>query len=80
MSQKSKENFIWYLLSFALFIALYTEFLSFFNIINKLSVTIGWLIFIIFFYRLRKDYIDVNLLKNFFPKDIIHIIVFLFFL
>ena len=49
MSQKSKENFIWYLLSFALFIALYTEFLSFFNIINKLSVTIGWLIFIIFF-------------------------------
>ena len=77
MSQKSKENFIWYLLSFALFIALYTEFLSFFNIINKLSVTIGWLIFIIFFYRLRKDYIDVNLLKNFFPKDIIHIIVFL---
>ena len=68
MRQETKESFIWNLLFFALFIALYTEFLSIFNAINKLTVITGWIFFIALFYFVKKPSIHINSIKKFFFK------------
>mgnify|MGYP005668368291 FL=1 len=65
MRQETKESFIWNLLFFALFIALYTEFLSIFNAINKLTVITGWIFFIALFYFVKKPSIHINSIKKF---------------
>ena len=69
MVKETKENFIWYLLSLALFIIFYTEFLSILNIINKFTVITGWILFIIFLIYLKKPLIHSRSVKKFFSKN-----------
>ena len=65
MGKKAKENLIWYLLFFSSFIALYTEILSYFNLINRISILLGWitLLLTIFFYE-RPNF-SFNYIKTF---------------
>ena len=83
MEDKTKENLIWYLLFFSSFIALYTEILSYLNLINKTSIILGWVgfLFIIFFYK--RPYLGFDTLKKFFllfSKSYFNFFIFLLIL
>ena len=83
MEEKVKENLIWYLLFFLSFIALYSEILSYFNLINKTSILLGWITFLLSIFLYKRPNFKFNSIKNFYSlffKSYFNFFIFLLIL